>query len=558
MRRPAMLAAAAALLGPLPVAAAVSGTARGSGGDAAAFYVRARAADAAGMLDLAAKGYAAALDVSPGDEVLALRAYRQAMQSGNEPLALRAVKILADKGALPPDGRLLLVARAVQEKDWPAAKIAVDGIEKDDVFTFLAPVLRGWIAFGAGDKDALARLANPGKGGTLAIAYTGEHRALMLLALGQNKDGIAAIQALGASNGGRAGRLRLAAAAELAKQGDRDAALAMVSAKDDVFAAARATIQAGDTLPGAVDSAPAGIAELLVRVAIDINRERATPLGLSLTRLATFLAPDNSETWLAAASMLAAADQPDAALAALAHITAGDPAAEPARLVRLQLLVRKGEQQEALSEARAAAARPAATLADLTRVGDLLNDLDRPREAADAYSRALDLATNPDLADQRWTILMLRGGALDAAKDWAAARADLQLAVKLAPDQAVALNYLGYAQLERRENLAEAEKLIERASALQPDDASITDSLGWTYFLRGDVPKAIVTLERAVVGQPAEPTINEHLGDAYWTAGRRYEARYAWRAALVYAEAKDATRIRSKLDGGLSAESAAP
>ena len=112
--------------------------------------------------------------------------------------------------------------------------------------------------------------------------------------------------------------------------------------------------------------------------------------------------------------------------------------------------------------------------------------------------------------------------------------------------------------MERRENLAEAEKLIERASALQPDDAAITDSLGWTYFLRGDVPKAIATLERAVAGQPAEPTINEHLGDAYWTAGRRYEARYAWRAALVYADDKVAARLRTKLDGGLSAESAAP
>ncbi|MDB5683347.1 MAG: repeat-containing protein, partial [Sphingomonas bacterium] len=56
-----------------------------------------------------------------------------------------------------------------------------------------------------------------------------------------------------------------------------------------------------------------------------------------------------------------------------------------------------------------------------------------------------------------------------------------------------------------------------------------------------------------------EPTINEHLGDAYWTAGRRFEARYAWRAALVYADdAKLTGRIRAKIDGGLSPERAAP
>jgi len=298
---------------------------------------------------------------------------------------------------------------------------------------------------------------------------------------------------------------------------------------------------------------------LLVRVAIDVSRERVTPLAVNLARISTFLAPDNSETWIASAELLAGSDHADAALAALGKVAADDPAAETVRLARLQLLVHKGEQQEALAEAQRSAARPEASLADLTRVGDLLGDLERPREAVEAYGRALaTLDKDPALAQSRWTVLMLRGSALDAAGDWAAARADLREAAKLAPDQAVVLNYLGYAQLERRENLAEAEKLIERASMLKPDDASITDSLGWTYFVRGDLRKAIPMLERAVVGEPAEPTINEHLGDAYWTVGRRYEARYAWRAALIHADDKIAPRIRSKIESGLSTASAAP
>ena len=44
--------------------------------------------------------------------------------------------------------------------------------------------------------------------------------------------------------------------------------------------------------------------------------------------------------------------------------------------------------------------------------------------------------------------------------------------------------------------------------------------------------------------------MNEHLGDAYWAAGRRYEARYAWAAALVYADDKDAARIHGKIETG--------
>ena len=52
--------------------------------------------------------------------------------------------------------------------------------------------------------------------------------------------------------------------------------------------------------------------------------------------------------------------------------------------------------------------------------------------------------------------------------------------------------------------------------------------------------------------------LQEHLGDALFTAGRRYEARFAWRAALVNAEAEDKKRIQSKIETGLTLATAAP
>jgi Flp pilus assembly protein TadD len=122
----------------------------------------------------------------------------------------------------------------------------------------------------------------------------------------------------------------------------------------------------------------------------------------------------------------------------------------------------------------------------------------------------------------------------------------------------VVLNYLGYSQLEHRQNVAEAERLIREASALQPDDSAITDSLGWALYVKGDVPQAIGLLEKAAQGQPADSSINEHLGDAYYTAGRHYEARYAWRAALLYADGKAQTRLKAKIDGGLRPDLSAP
>jgi len=86
---------------------------------------------------------------------------------------------------------------------------------------------------------------------------------------------------------------------------------------------------------------------------------------------------------------------------------------------------------------------------------------------------------------------------------------------------------------------------------LKPGDSAITDSLGWAYFQRGDLARALPLLERAAQGQPGDETINEHLGDAYWKSGRFFEARYAWRAAAVTAQGDDKARLTAKIDDGL-------
>jgi Flp pilus assembly protein TadD len=188
-----------------------------------------------------------------------------------------------------------------------------------------------------------------------------------------------------------------------------------------------------------------------------------------------------------------------------------------------------------------------------------LGQAQRHAESAAAYEKALDLAkAGVEAQHPLWALWLLRGSALTQAGDWPRGKAALEEARRLAPEQPVVLNFLGYSQLERRENLVEAEKMIGEASRLQPDDAAITDSLGWAYYVRGDVPRAIELLERAAQGQPADAAIAEHLGDAYYSAGRRYEARYVWQAALTYAQGKAADRLRTKIDAGLRPDLAAP
>ncbi|RYY45066.1 MAG: hypothetical protein EOP59_05115, partial [Sphingomonadales bacterium] len=61
-------------------------------------YVKARAASADGAVDVAAAGYAAALAAAPGDEVVAIRAYRNALAAGDIALARRAAAVLVRSG----------------------------------------------------------------------------------------------------------------------------------------------------------------------------------------------------------------------------------------------------------------------------------------------------------------------------------------------------------------------------------------------------------------------------------------------------------------------------
>jgi tetratricopeptide (TPR) repeat protein len=526
---------------------------------ALAAYVRARLADSVGASDQAVRSYAAALALAPQNETLAARAFDQGLAAGDRPLALSAARALDKAGKLRITGRLLLFSEALRTREWRAARLQTDRIEEDEVFAFLAPLLRAWIAQGSGKGDPLTLLANL-KENPLAAAYADEQKALLLLVDGRGEQGVAALLEELGDAGARAPRLRIAAAGQLARKGDRKKAMALLEGDSEALVAARAVLSAGGRLEGGIGSPAAGIAELFVRIALDLNSQDVPVLALDFARLATFLAPDNSETWIVTSELLAGAEQHDSALAALQKVKAGDPFSGSAANTRIDLLVAAGRTEEALARAKAETEANPGSAPGWARLGDLLNRLKRPGDAADAYGKSLALVrgAGPGAESREWPLLLLQGSALVEAGRWPEGRNALQASYKLAPEQAIVLNYLGYSQLERRENVAEAEKLIREASRLQPDNAAITDSLGWAHFLRGDFSKAIELLERASRGQPADAAINEHLGDAYFKAGRRYEARYAWQAALVHAEGKAESRLRAKVETGLTADLAAP
>jgi Flp pilus assembly protein TadD len=506
-------------------------------------YVRARAADADGAVDVAAAGYADALASAPDSEVVAIRAYREALAAGDLPLARRAASVLLRAKVAPPDTAILGFADALHAKDLPAAAAAAEAIAAGPL-DFMAPVLRAWLAFDAG-QDPLPLLDPPVTdktgGGTLANRFAAEHRALLQIATGQVDAGIAGLRvSVGADQGSL--DLRLNAALLLAGKGRKDVAQALLQGPDPMLADVRARIGRG-----VKPSAAFGAARLFTRLAADLAHEETQPLSILLARAALLLDSQDDNARILLADSLSRDGSHAQALAVLGQIGPRSLFARPANANRVTILTRAGRPADALAHARALYETRGAGPEDAERYADLLVSDGAYTEAAAIYAGVM-----ADGGDNGWVMHLQRGGALEQAGRWDEARPLLQRAVELAPEQPVALNYLGYALVERGEDMAKAQSLLERASRLRPDDPAITDSLAWAYFKNGDPARAVPLLEKAAAAQPGDTTINEHLGDAYWRVGRRYEARYAWKAASVYADAGDeAARIAAKLADGL-------
>ncbi len=488
--------------------------------------------------------------------MLAGRALSQGISAGDFALALKGARVLERTPPVAPNVRFLLLAESVRNGDWRRAELQADAIAEDEIFAFMVPVLRAWIAVGAGKRDAITRLS-VGASDPLAIAYVAQHRPLMLLASGRESEALELIHKLTASSDNREWRLRLAAAAGMARDGRRQQALALLSGDSDLFVASRNIVAAGKRLPGEIGGGRQGIAEFMLQLALDLRQQDVVELALSFARLSDYLNPEYSEAKLLIGELLSAQGS-QAAITAFRGVPSGDPFAGAAQDAGIRMLASAGDETAALRQAEAAAKARDADVADWTRLGDLYGELRRYQESADAYGQALQVAQTNGGRRPEWTLWLLHGGALEQADRWTEAKAALEAAYKLAPEEPMVLNYLGYSQLERRENIDGAEKLISRASALAPNSPQITDSLGWARFLKGDVAKAIELLEQAIQGEPSDPAIYEHLGDAYYSAGRRFEARYAWNAALATANEQDVSRLRTKLEVGLRPDLTSP
>ena len=125
-----------------------------------------------------------------------------------------------------------------------------------------------------------------------------------------------------------------------------------------------------------------------------------------------------------------------------------------------------------------------------------------------------------------------RGAMFEKQKNFELAEAEFRKVLASDPDNAGALNYLGYMLADRNIRLDEANKLISRAVELEPGNGAYLDSLGWVQFRQNNLDQAEVSLRQALDKIGTDPTVHDHLGDVYMKEGKVREAIQQWQASL--------------------------
>lgn len=108
---------------------------------------------------------------------------------------------------------------------------------------------------------------------------------------------------------------------------------------------------------------------------------------------------------------------------------------------------------------------------------------------------------------------------------------ELKKAIEIDPKYASAMNYLGYSYADRGLKLQEAQELIKRALAIDPNNAAYLDSMGWLLFRINDLPGAETVLEKAAAAN-GDATILDHLGDVKAKLGKNTDAWDAYRRSF--------------------------
>lgn len=156
---------------------------------------------------------------------------------------------------------------------------------------------------------------------------------------------------------------------------------------------------------------------------------------------------------------------------------------------------------------------------------NLYSETGRNDRGLDILNRAIDEFPESDNLRYARSVLHERDDNI------AAAEIDLRAIIARDPQNATALNALGYTLANRTDRFDEARELIEKALSIEPNEPAILDSMGWVLYRQGELDDAVKYLTRAYASFP-DAEVAAHLGEVMWVSGDTSGAMTVFRGAL--------------------------
>ena len=442
-------------------------------------------------------------------------------------------------------------ALALRNADWPASIVLADRIAEDGQALAMAGVIRGWSLVAAGQGDAgISALLEAGRMSMDVNSgmppFFRLHAALMAERLGLVNEALQRVTGLEADSLPSHVVLDLAAFYARRQKWDIvdrliDKQLSRQFNQTDV----RAALERGARELPAIQQ---HIAAAVVALALSDKKNSEQSLAARL-RFALFVDDDHHFARLLLAQQLSDYGQTDIALANLERIPDGGMFGQLARLAESAVVDEAGDSERAISLLKAVADRDSGNAYLFHRLGDTYRRNSMFRQSRDAYMASLALGRDTGGLHRSLGVSLERLGETQAAET------HLLRAIEIDPSDAYALNYLGYWWADEGRMLNRAIAMIERAVSHRPSSGFFVDSLGWVHYKLGDPARAVGYLERATELEPSDPEITGHLGDVYWALGRREEAMFKWRLALMLSDdAEEQALLERRLRTGLTPE----
>ena len=198
------------------------------------------------------------------------------------------------------------------------------------------------------------------------------------------------------------------------------------------------------------------------------------------------------------------------------------------RITRDSLLAEMGKVDEAA--------------ADLKKLLDGKDDRDIYISLANTYekgkrwddmAKALDAAEKlSESTEDKSGVWFMRGAMLERMKKLDKAEVEFRKVLKADPDNAGAMNYIGYMLADANLRLEESLDLITKALDIEPGNGAYLDSLGWVQYRLGRLEDAEKNLRRALEKTPRDPTVHDHMADILMKESKVKEAVAQWETSL--------------------------